>query len=114
MIPYVIGALIGLVVGGVVWFPLGIRYRKQVYEKEISSAEEEGTRIIIEAIKSATEAVNKEFGEIGSKVYGQAGGQAGPGPDMGGGFTGGPQPGGQQGGDGVVDADYEVIDDDQK
>ncbi|WP_303437611.1 ribonuclease Y [uncultured Oscillibacter sp.] len=53
MIPYVIGALIGLVVGGVVWFPLGIRYRKQVSEKEISSAEEEGTRIINEAIKSA-------------------------------------------------------------
>ncbi len=68
----------------------------------------------INAIKDATEAVNKEFGEIGSKIYGQAGGQAGPGPDMGGGFTGGPQPGGQQGGDGVVDADYEVIDDDQK
>ncbi|EOS67069.1 ribonuclease Y [Oscillibacter sp. 1-3] len=53
MVPYVIGALIGLVVGGVVWFPLGIRYRKQVSEKEISSAEEEGTRIINEAIKSA-------------------------------------------------------------
>ncbi|MEY8261227.1 ribonuclease Y [Oscillospiraceae bacterium 50-60] len=53
MMPYVIGALIGLVVGGVVWFPLGIRYRKQVSEKEISSAEEEGTRIINEAIKSA-------------------------------------------------------------
>ena len=68
----------------------------------------------INAIKDATEAVNKEFGEIGSKIYGQAGGQAGPGPDMGGGFTGGPQPDGQQGGDGVVDADYEVIDDDQK
>ena len=53
MVPYVIGALIGLVVGGAVWFPLGIRYRKQVSEKEISSAEEEGTRIINEAIKSA-------------------------------------------------------------
>ncbi len=53
MIPYVIAALVGLVVGGVVFFPLGIRYRKQVSEKEISSAEEEGTRIINEAIKSA-------------------------------------------------------------
>nr|WP_325185618.1 ribonuclease Y [uncultured Oscillibacter sp.] len=53
MTPYLIGALLGLLVGGAVCFPLGIRYRKQVSEKEISSAEEEGTRIINEAIKSA-------------------------------------------------------------
>ena len=49
----VIAAIIGLVIGGVVCFPLGIRYRKNVSEKEISSAEEEGKRIINEAIKSA-------------------------------------------------------------
>ena len=49
----IITALIGLVVGGVICFPLGIRYRKNVSEKEISSAEEEGKRIINEAIKSA-------------------------------------------------------------
>ena len=65
----------------------------------------------INAIKDATEAVNKEFAEVGSKIYGQVG-QAGPGPDMGGGFAGGQQSG--PAGDGVVDADYEVIDDDQK
>ena len=46
-------AVIGLIVGCVVGFPLGIRYRKNVSEKEISSAEEEGKRIINEAIKSA-------------------------------------------------------------
>jgi ribonuclease Y len=45
--------LIGAVVGGVICFPLGIRYRKNVSEREISSAEEEGTRIVNEAIKSA-------------------------------------------------------------
>ena len=50
---YVIGAVLGLVFGGVIFFPLGIRYRKNVSEKEISSAEEEGKRIINEAIKSA-------------------------------------------------------------
>ena len=49
----IIAALLGLVIGGAVCFPLGIRYRKKVSEKEISSAEEEGTRIINEAIKSA-------------------------------------------------------------
>ena len=53
MIQSVIALLIGLVAGGVICFPLGIRYRKNVSEKEISSAEEEGTRIVNEAIKSA-------------------------------------------------------------
>lgn len=48
-----IAALIGLVVGSAVCFPLGIRYRKNVSEREISSAEEEGKRIVNEAIKSA-------------------------------------------------------------
>ena len=38
-------------VAAVVFFLLGIRYRKRVAEKEISSAEEEATRIINEAIK---------------------------------------------------------------
>ena len=49
----IIAAVIGLLIGGVVCFPLGYRYRKNVSEKEISSAEEEGKRIINEAIKSA-------------------------------------------------------------
>ena len=49
---------------------------------------------------------------MGSKIYNQAGGPSGP--DMGGaGFAGGQQQSGPAG-DGVVDADYEVIDDDQK
>ena len=49
----ILAALIGLAVGSAVCFPLGIRYRKNVSEREISSAEEEGKRIINEAIKSA-------------------------------------------------------------
>ena len=53
MIGNVVAALNGLAVGGVICFFLGIRYRKTVSEKEISSAEEEGKRIINEAIKSA-------------------------------------------------------------
>ena len=48
----IIGA-VALVVGLGVGFPFGIHYRKKVSEKEISSAEEEGKRIINEAIKSA-------------------------------------------------------------
>jgi len=53
MFDAIAGSLIGLLVGGAVCFPLGIRYRKNVSEKEISSAEEEGKRIVNEAIKSA-------------------------------------------------------------
>ena len=53
MIQIIITALAGVVVGGAICFPLGIRYRKNVSEKEISSAEEEGKRIVNEAIKSA-------------------------------------------------------------
>ena len=49
----IITGVIALVVGLAAGFPLGIRYRKNVSEKEISSAEEEGRRIINEAIKSA-------------------------------------------------------------
>jgi len=49
----ILAALIGLAVGSAVCFPLGIRYRKNVSEREISSAEEEGKRIINEAIKNA-------------------------------------------------------------
>ena len=59
-----------------------------------------------QAIKAATEELTKAFYAVSEKIYSQAGGQAGPGPDM-----GGQQP---QGGDNVVDADYEVVDDDNK
>ena len=63
-----------------------------------------------QTIKNATEELKKAFYAASEKLYGQAG-QAGPGPDMGGaGFGGGPT---QGGGDNVVDADFEVMDDDQ-
>ena len=53
MIGNVVAALIGVAVGCVIWLLLGFRFRLTVSEKEISSAEEEGKRIINEAIKSA-------------------------------------------------------------
>ena len=66
------------------------------------------------AIKSATEALTKEFYAVSEKLYGQAGQAAGgAGPDMGGANFGGQQSGGNAGPD-VVDADYEVVDDDKK
>ncbi len=64
-----------------------------------------------EAIKAATEELNKAFYPITEKLYQQQAPQGGqPGPDAtGAGFTGGPQAGGAD--DGVVDADYTVMDD---
>ncbi len=49
----IIVAVIAFAVAAVVFFLLGIVYRKKVSEKEISSAEEEARRIINEAIKSS-------------------------------------------------------------
>ena len=46
-------AAAAFVAAAVLFFLLGIRYRKRVAEKEISSAEEEAKRIINESIKSA-------------------------------------------------------------
>ena len=43
----------GVVVSGLLFFLLGVSYRKKVAEKEISSAEDEAKRIINDAIKSA-------------------------------------------------------------
>ena len=67
------------------------------------------------AIKSATEALTKEFYAVSEKLYGQAGQAAGgAGADMGGANFGGGQQGGGNAGPDVVDADYEVVDDDKK
>ena len=65
----------------------------------------------VEAIKAATEEASKAFYPIAEKMYQQANPQGGqPGPDMGGaGFSGSAGPDG----DGVVDADYTVVDDDK-
>ncbi len=65
----------------------------------------------VEAIKSATEELSKAFYPISEKLYGQAGAQGQPGPDMGGAGCG-PDCGGDCGSDpNVVDADYQVVDD---
>ena len=63
-----------------------------------------------EAIKADTEAVQKAFYAVAEKLYAQAAPQGAPGADMGG------QTGAQQGpaGETVYDADYKVVDDDEK
>ena len=51
LITFLLGIAAGLVIGGVIFFILGVTYRKKVAEKEIGSAEEEAKRIINEAIR---------------------------------------------------------------
>ena len=69
----------------------------------------------IEAIKNATEEATKAFYPVAEKMYQQANPQGGqPGPDMGGANFGGGQAGGANTDPNVVDADYKVVDDDQK
>ncbi len=64
-----------------------------------------------EAIKADTEAVQKAFYAVAEKLYAQAAPQGATGADM-----GGQQAGAQKGPDGetVYDADYKVVDDDEK
>ena len=53
MLPYILTGVICFVIAAVLFFLVGYQYRRNVAEKEISSAEEEAKRIINEAIKSA-------------------------------------------------------------
>ena len=50
---HIVAVLAAFAIAAIVFFLLGIVYRKKVSEKEISSAEEEARRIINEAIKNS-------------------------------------------------------------
>ena len=65
-------------------------------------------------IKAKTDALTEKFNAVASKIYSQAQAQGQPGPDMG--AQPGPDMGSQSGpqDDNVVDADYKVVDDDNK
>ena len=77
---------------------------KAKVEEEIANVRKalEGTDT--EAIKSAKEELEKKFYEVSSKIYSQANPQGAPNQN----------PQGAQGDDGVYDADYTVVDDDNK
>jgi len=82
---------------------------RSAIESELNHVKETLKGDNTEAIKQATEALTKAFYAASEKLYAQQGGQPG-GPDMGN-MGGAPQ--GDAGPD-VVDADYEVVDDDNK
>ena len=78
---------------------------KATIQGEVNKVKEALKGTDTQAIKNATEELTKAFYAVSEKLYSQQGGQ--PGPDMGGaagGATGGSD-------DNVVDADYEVVDD---
>lgn len=88
-------------------------------KKSIEDAKEE-LKKALEAnnpddIKAKTEALTEKFHAISAKLYQQAG-QQGAGPDMGAAAGAGPDMGASQSNndDNVVDADYEVVDDENK
>ena len=82
-------------------------------ETEISNVKEALKGNDMEKIKSATEALTKAFYDISSKIYQQDPGAQG-GPGAGAGFDPGQQSGPGMGQDNVYDADYKVVDEDDK
>ena len=52
MVWYIVLPIAGFIIGAIIFFLVGMNYRKKVAEKEIGSAEDEARRIINEAIKS--------------------------------------------------------------
>ncbi|HPE16142.1 MAG TPA: molecular chaperone DnaK [Oscillospiraceae bacterium] len=92
---------------------LGVSDREPV-EHALEKTKEALKGTDIGAIKAANEELTKAFYAVSEKLYAQSAPQEGaPGPDMGG-AQGGPSDGGSSNGDGFVDADYEVVDDDKK
>ena len=64
-------SIAAFVVAAVIFFLLGIRYRKNVAEREISSAEEEATRIINEAIKAGETKKRESILEAKDEIHKQ-------------------------------------------
>ncbi len=85
---------------------------EEAMEKGKSSLTSEDAKTIKDAIEELTQASHKLAAEMYKETGGQPGAegdpQAGPQPDMGG------APEDQPGDDGAVDADFEVVDDDEK
>ncbi|NJE74033.1 molecular chaperone DnaK [Pseudoflavonifractor sp. SW1122] len=79
-------------------------------EGELNKVKEALKGTDTQAIKNATEALTRAFYAVSEKLYSQAGAQ--PGPDMGGAAGGATGAANNGGDDNVVDADYEVVDDD--
>ena len=86
---------------------------KSEVETKLSALKQALTGTDTAAIKAATEELTQAFYKVSEKLYQAAGGAQGAGFDSS--QTGGANPGaGAQGGQGYYDADYTVVDDDNK
>ncbi len=71
MLPYILTAFISLLVGAIIAFPLGINYRKKIAEQELGTAEEEASRIITDAIKTAESKKKEALVEAKDEIFKQ-------------------------------------------
>lgn len=86
--------------------------KKDEVKEKLAAARDAVARNDLEAIKKATEELSTAVYQLTADLYSQSGPEAGPG-----GFHAGPDAdpgGGTHGDEKVVDADYEVVDDDRK
>ena len=66
---HIAAVIAAFAIAAIVFFLLGIVYRKKVSEKEISSAEEEARRIINESIKSAESRKREALVEAKEEIW---------------------------------------------
>ncbi len=71
MIEYLIGGAIGLIIGAIVCFPIGIKYRMKIAEQELGSAETEAARIVSDAIKNAESKKKEALVEAKDEIFRQ-------------------------------------------
>nr|MEE4269398.1 molecular chaperone DnaK [Candidatus Krumholzibacteria bacterium] len=83
-------------------------------ESKIKALEELMTSEDVEMIRTASDALMKSVQELASKAYEKAAAAQGGGEDQGPEGSGGQGDGAGEAGEGPVDADYEVVDDDKK
>lgn len=65
----VIAIVVSAVLAGIVFFVLGVNYRKKIAEAEIGTAEEEATRIVSEAMRTAETKKKESVLEAKDEVY---------------------------------------------
>lgn len=65
----ILAGIIGFVIGGVIAFILGVNYRKKIAEAELGSAEQEATRLLNDAIKTAESKKKEAIIEAKDEIY---------------------------------------------
>ena len=66
---YVICGIVAFVIAAIIFFFLGVQYRKRTAEAALGSAEEEAKRLISDAIKSAESKKKEAIVEAKDEIY---------------------------------------------